>query len=456
MSRPPTQSPPPRGPAPLHVVQVLGEAEPFPGAGAHVRALAAGLVAHGLRVTVYAPRRAEARHDFTGAGARFVPARGRTRSGPASGPASGLAALARLAALRTLCADAGLVHAHGTGAGLLAALALGGRRRAVPLVLTLHGPPASGPPAPGASARSLAVRVLERRAARVPAVVLGATTALVDLARAHGARDARLAPVALPSCAMASGVRPAPPSRRADAGARADADAAAKTRAEIGAVDRPLLFAVGRLEPVQGYCTALTAARAWRALEPPPLLAIAGEGPQRAALQARIDAETLPVRLLGSRDDAFDVLAIADIAVLAAYPTAHGPTTADVPAGDAPAGDVPTPDAPMGDAPAPGAPAEPRQAGTAPLARAALRAGVPLVATAVGSTPELVGDAGLLVPSGDPDALATAVTGLLADPRRRLALAAAGRARAAAWPTEEGTLAQVLSVYDELARHPAR
>ncbi|KOG86532.1 hypothetical protein ADK38_30490, partial [Streptomyces varsoviensis] len=82
-----------------------------------------------------------------------------------------------------------------------------------------------------------------------------------------------------------------------------------------------------------------------------------------------------------------------------------------------------------------------------------LHAGVPLVATAVGGIPELVGDAAELVPYGDPDALATAVARLLADPRRRTELARAGRARAAEWPTEDDTVAQVLSVYDELMQN---
>ncbi|MEV6788019.1 glycosyltransferase, partial [Streptomyces sp. NPDC051098] len=84
------------------------------------------------------------------------------------------------------------------------------------------------------------------------------------------------------------------------------------------------------------------------------------------------------------------------------------------------------------------------------LAQEALRAGVPLVATAVGGVPELVGDAAELVPYGDGDALAEAVARLLRDPARRDELVAAGRAQAATWPTEDETIAQVLSVYDEL------
>ncbi|MEC4020157.1 glycosyltransferase family 1 protein, partial [Streptomyces sp. H27-D2] len=58
-------------------------------------------------------------------------------------------------------------------------------------------------------------------------------------------------------------------------------------------------------------------------------------------------------------------------------------------------------------------------------------------------------------PYGDGAALARTVIGLLADPERGAELAAAGRAQAAAWPSEDDTIAQVLSVYDELVQ-PAR
>lgn len=85
------------------------------------------------------------------------------------------------------------------------------------------------------------------------------------------------------------------------------------------------------------------------------------------------------------------------------------------------------------------------------LAQEALRLGVPLVATAVGGVPELVGDAALLVPYGDAGALGGAVAGLLGSPERCAELAVAGPVQAATWPSEDDTVAQVLSVYDELA-----
>lgn len=69
--------------------------------------------------------------------------------------------------------------------------------------------------------------------------------------------------------------------------------------------------------------------------------------------------------------------------------------------------------------------------------------------------PELVGDAAELIPYGDAATLADTVTRLLGDPGRRAELASAGRARAATWPTEDDTIAHVLSVYDELTQ-PSR
>ncbi|NEC30787.1 glycosyltransferase, partial [Streptomyces sp. SID8111] len=77
---------------------------------------------------------------------------------------------------------------------------------------------------------------------------------------------------------------------------------------------------------------------------------------------------------------------------------------------------------------------------------------VPLVATRVGGTPELVGDAAELVPYGNARALADAALRLLADPALREDLRARGARQAAGWPSEDETVAQVLSVYDELTR----
>jgi glycosyltransferase involved in cell wall biosynthesis len=67
----------------------------------------------------------------------------------------------------------------------------------------------------------------------------------------------------------------------------------------------------------------------------------------------------------------------------------------------------------------------------------AMACATPLVASAAGALPEVVGDAGVLVPPGDPEALAAALGALLDDPERRDVLGAAGLARARTsfgWP----------------------
>jgi glycosyltransferase involved in cell wall biosynthesis len=59
----------------------------------------------------------------------------------------------------------------------------------------------------------------------------------------------------------------------------------------------------------------------------------------------------------------------------------------------------------------------------------AMAAGLPVVAYDQGAVPEVLGDAGVLVASRDPYALAGAIGSLLADPTRRASLAEAGRRR---------------------------
>ncbi|MDI5971680.1 glycosyltransferase family 4 protein [Streptomyces sp. SL13] len=370
----------PRGP--LRAVQVLGAN----GAG-HVSSLSGGLVARGVDVTVCGPSSAAQSHGFPRTGVRFTAVEIPERPAPRD------EAMA-VAALRAACHGADVVHAHGLHAAMLASLALAGGAGGPALVVTWH----AGLPVRGTRAGLL--RLLERRVARAATVVLGAWSGIVDEVRGLGARDARLAPVSFPP--ERARVRPAGP--------QAD-----KTRAGLGALDGPLILSVGRLEPHKGHDLLLDAAREWGGLRPRPTVVVAGEGADRAALQGRVDAEDLPVRLLGHRDDVPELLAAADLVVL------------------------------------------PSRFESYPLiVHEAMRAGVPLVATAVGAVPELVGDAAVLVPKDDPEALAQAVSCLLADPALRARLSAEGRVQAATWPTQDDTIAQILSVYDELTHAPAR
>src|SRR5664279_3135952 len=147
------------------------------------------------------------------------------------------------------------------------------------------------------------------------------------------------------------------------------AAAPGQVRAELGADGRPLVLCVARLHPQKGLGTLVAAAAAWRAREPVPLTVIAGSGPLEPVLRAQVEAAGLPVRLLGRRTDVADLLAAADVVVLPS-----------------------------------------RWEARALAAQEALRAGRPLVATAVGGLPALLGNAAVLVPPDDPAALAAAVS----------------------------------------------
>jgi glycosyltransferase involved in cell wall biosynthesis len=81
----------------------------------------------------------------------------------------------------------------------------------------------------------------------------------------------------------------------------------------------------------------------------------------------------------------------------------------------------------------------------------AMACGTPTVAADNSSLPEAVGDAGLLVPTKDPVALAEALGTLLAEPALRDRLAAAGLKQAAKFTWNRGAqqLLEVYSVYTQ-------
>lgn len=163
----------------------------------------------------------------------------------------------------------------------------------------------------------------------------------------------------------------------------------------------PLVLAIGRLHPQKGYDTLLAALP----LFPDAVVAVAGDGP----LEAELRAAAPQVRWLGRRGDVADLLAAADVVVLPSTWEARSLT-----------------------------------------AQEALWAGRPLVATAVGGLPGLLGDGAVLVPPGDPAALGAAVRALLDDPAAATALAARGRAVATTWPIEQDTIDAVAALYREL------
>jgi glycosyltransferase involved in cell wall biosynthesis len=327
------------------------------GIGRHVASLAPRLVALGHDVTVYGPAATAAAHDF---GA--VPVR-------------------PPAALRhTVGLD--VLHAHGYKAA--AAALPWARLRGVPLVVTWHNAVL------GAGPQAVAGRLLQRLVARGADLTLGASSDLVDEARRCGAREVALAPVAAPRLPPAAVPR-------------------ATYRAALGLREEDrLVLTVGRLAPQKNLGMVLDVAAAL-ADQPQVQFVLAGDGPLRAELEARVRADGSRVRLLGRVDDVASLLAAADVALLTSTWEAR-----------------------------------------ALVAQEALLAGLPLVSTRVGGIEELVGDAALLVGPRDVPAAVQALRSLLEDPARAAELAAAGRRRAATWPDEDQVAADLAAVYARL------
>jgi glycosyltransferase involved in cell wall biosynthesis len=158
-----------------------------------------------------------------------------------------------------------------------------------------------------------------------------------------------------------------------------------------GQRSRPLLIAVGRLRPPKDFETLLNAL----ALLPADAFEarIVGDGPQRGQLEAQLARLGLEdrVRLEGERRDVPALLADADAFVLSS-----------------------------------------RSEGLPVSVLEAMAAGLPVVASAVGGVGELVvdGETALLVRPADADALAGALSTIVAEPTIRRRLGDAGRARA--------------------------
>jgi glycosyltransferase involved in cell wall biosynthesis len=84
----------------------------------------------------------------------------------------------------------------------------------------------------------------------------------------------------------------------------------------------------------------------------------------------------------------------------------------------------------------------------------AMARGCPVVASKAGALPEVVGDAGLLVPPGDPDSLAAALDRILSDDALATSLGAAGHQRAATFTWSACTAAH-LAAYDAALGRPS-
>lgn len=183
------------------------------------------------------------------------------------------------------------------------------------------------------------------------------------------------------------------------------------SRCALGVDDEMVVGCVGRLAPVKGQDVLLDAFARIAPRHPAVRLALVGDGPARATLEAQADALGLngSVRFLGLRSDAPELLAGFDVYVQPSLNEGMGRALA-----------------------------------------MAMRAGLPVVATRVPGPRELIGEAGTLVAPGNVDALAHALDALLADEALRRAWAKAARARAAEFWSEEAMVGAIERLYLDL------
>jgi glycosyltransferase involved in cell wall biosynthesis len=245
------------------------------GVGTHVRALAAGLVADGWSVQVCGPAATNELFRFSDVGASFYDVQ-------IGGSPTDLATVRQLQ--RSIRGSA-VVHAHGTRAGAIAALA-----RVRPLVVTWHNFPAEA-----AGPRRVLAAVAERLTARCATVSLAASDDLAFHVRELGGRDVRDGPIAT---SLGSPQR-----------------TAAEVRTELGLEPtQQLVLCISRLHPQKGLDVLIAAAGRWAAKD--VMVCVAGAGPLRAQLENQIADTGAPVRLLGRREDTADLLAAADLVLL--------------------------------------------------------------------------------------------------------------------------------------------
>jgi glycosyltransferase involved in cell wall biosynthesis len=201
-------------------------------------------------------------------------------------------------------------------------------------------------------------------------------------------------------------------SRSHDLVARRD-EVRAAVRAELGVPDGELLvLTVANLRPEKGYDVLLDAARSVVDRGLPVRFAAVGRGPLADELADRHRALGLGdrFRFLGERDDVIRLLVGCDVFVLPS-----------------------------------------RQEGLPVTLMEATSTGTPIVATAVGGVPQVIDDGidGLIVPPGEPRALADAVERVVTDDELRRRLGEGAAARSSMFDVETATR-EVEAIYRRL------
>jgi glycosyltransferase involved in cell wall biosynthesis len=191
--------------------------------------------------------------------------------------------------------------------------------------------------------------------------------------------------------------------------ARVEVEAPPGLREELGGKGCPLVLTPARLDPQKGHRILFEAIPQ----VPEAVFLLAGEGPEREALEALAAEQEIAerIRFLGRREDVPQLLAACDVFAL---PSLYE--------------------------------------GSSLAVLEAMAAGIPIVSSAIAGTDELIEDgrSGLLVAPGDAGGLAAALRRVIGDPALREALASRARERVEAGLTREQMAARVSGVYREL------
>lgn len=282
-----------------------------------------------------------------------------------------------------------VVQTHGGATLKYCALAV---NRDVPLVARVIG--MSGEWATRGPRRLAHARLL-RRTTAVAAVADAVKTELIET---FGVPEARVRTI--PNAADPARLAPI---RSGDA-----------VRADLGIpADAPVLISICALTWEKDPRSHLEVTKRLHQAWPDMVHLIVGDGPMRSELERDVAAFGLTgrVRVLGSRPDVADLLSASDVLLFASRRDGME-----------------------------GMPAAVIEAGMA---------GIPVAGFAVAGVPEVVLDdeTGLLVPSGDINALVEAVRRLLADPALRLRLGSAARDRCSAGYTIDAVAQDYLAMY---------
>ena len=180
---------------------------------------------------------------------------------------------------------------------------------------------------------------------------------------------------------------------------------------DVGRTPRPVagrVVTVARLSREKGVDVLARAAGIVRSVAPEMTFRVAGDGPDRPEVEAAAGDRGDGFQLLGTVSDVPALLRSAEMFVLPS-----------------------------------------RSEGVSLTILESMFAGVPVVATAVGGTPEVVDDGrtGVLVPPDDPAAMADAIVALHRDVRRRERLATAGREFAVANFSADAMLRRYDAIY---------